>query len=66
MVELTNHKGVMLNSTEDWCKINMEENWFVLSKITWEIWKIFTGALESLEIETSMRFFYPKLENVWA
>ena len=44
---------------------NLKENRFVLSKMT-GIWEIFTRALESLEIGTSMGFFYPKLENVWA
>ena len=45
---------------------SLKENWFVLSKMTWGIWEIFTRALESLEIDTLMGFFYPKLENVWA
>ena len=45
---------------------NLKENWFVLSKITWAIWKIFARELESLEIGTLMGFFYQKLENIWA
>ena len=45
---------------------NLKENWFVLLKLTWGIWKIYTRELESLEILTSMGFFCPKLENVWA
>ena len=28
--------------------------------MTWRTWKMFTTALESLEIGTSMKFFYPK------
>ena len=40
----------------------MKENWFVLSKLTWEIWEIFTRALKSLKIWTLMGFFYPKLK----
>ena len=31
-------------------------------KITWEIWKIFTRAAESLKIGTLMEFFCPKLK----
>ena len=45
---------------------NLKENWFVLLKLTWGIWKIYTRELESLEILTLMGFFCPKLENVWA
>ena len=43
---------------------SLKENWFVLSKMTWGIWEIFTRALESFEIGTLMGFFYPNLENV--
>ena len=45
---------------------SLKENWFVLSKMTWGIWEISNRAIESLEIGTSMGFFYPNLENVWA
>ena len=31
-------------------------------QMTWGIWQIFTGALESLKIETLMRSFCPKLK----
>ena len=36
------------------------ENWLLHSKMTREIWKIFTRALESLKIGTLIGFFYPK------
>ena len=34
--------------------------WLLFSKKIWRIWEIFTRALESLNIWTLMRFFYPK------
>ena len=39
---------------------NLNENWLLLSKMTWEIWEIFTRALESLKIGTLMTSLYPK------
>ena len=41
---------------------NLKENWLLLSKMTWAIWEIFTRALESPKIGTSMGFFCPKLK----
>ena len=42
-------------------------NWRLLQNLkeSW-IWEILTRALESLETETLIGFFYPKLENLWA
>ena len=34
-----------------------KENWLVLPKITWEIWQLFTRALESLKIGTLVASF---------
>ena len=34
-----------------------QENWLVLPKITWEIWQLFTRALESLKIGTLVASF---------
>ena len=39
---------------------NLKKNWLVVRKMTWGIWQIFTRALESLKIGTSMGSFYPK------
>ena len=44
---------------------SLKENWFLLSKMVGRIWGIFTKAFKSIEIGTSMGFFYPKLENSW-
>ena len=36
---------------------NLKENWLVVWRITWRIWKIFNRALKSLNIGTMMGFF---------
>ena len=41
---------------------SLKENWFLLPKITWGIWQIFTSALESLKIGTFMVSFCSKLK----
>ena len=41
---------------------NLKKNLLVVWKITSEIWKIFTGAVESLKIGTLIGFFCPKLK----
>ena len=33
---------------------NLKKNWLVVWKMTWEIWQIFTRALESVKIEPLM------------
>ena len=44
-------------------KINKKsEGKRVLPNMTWEIWKIFARALETLKIGTLMGFFFPKLK----
>ena len=37
-----------------------EKNWLVIWKMTWEIWQIFTRALESVQIGTLIGCFCPK------
>ena len=39
---------------------HLKENWLVLLKMTWEIWQIFTRALENLKFVTLMGSFDPK------
>ena len=39
---------------------NLKKNWFVVWKMTWGIWKIFTRALESVKIGTLIISFNPK------
>ena len=51
------YRGVIFHDTEEWCR--KTERLLVL-KITWGIWQIFTRALESLKIGTSLGCFYPK------
>ena len=41
---------------------NLNENWLLLSKMSWGIWEIFTRALGSLKIGILMGFFCPKLK----
>ena len=38
---------------------NFKKNWLVIWKMTWGIWQIFTGALESVKIGTLMSSFCP-------
>ena len=38
----------------------LKKNWLLVWKMKWEIWQIFTRALKSVKIETSMGFFCPK------
>ena len=38
----------------------LKKNWLVVWKKTWEIWQIFTRALESVKIRTLMGSFCPK------
>ena len=47
---LTWHRGVIQN---------LKKNWLVVWKMTWEIWQIFTRALESVKIGTLMGSFCP-------
>ena len=39
---------------------NLKKNWFVVWKMTWRIWQIFTRALKSVKIESLMGSFCPK------
>ena len=39
---------------------NLNKNWFVVWKMTWGIWQIFTRALESVKIGNLMESFCPK------
>ena len=48
-----------LHDTEEICKC-LKNNWLVVWKKTWEIWQIFTTALESVKVETLMGSFCPK------
>ena len=36
---------------------NLKENWLLFSEMTWEIWEVFTRALESLKIGILMGIF---------
>ena len=39
---------------------NLKKNWLVVWKMTWEIWQIFTRALESVKISILMGSFCPE------
>ena len=53
-------KKVQCCLTWHWRMIkSLKENWIVVSKMTWRIWRIFTTALQSLKIGTFMGYFYP-------
>ena len=45
---------------------DLKRNWLVVSKLTWEIWKILTGALKSLKNVHFNMLFLNKVYNVWA
>ena len=39
---------------------NLKKNWFVVWKMTWEIWQIFIRTLQSVKIGIFMESFCPK------
>ena len=43
---------------------NLKKNWLVVWKMTWEIWHIFTWAIESVKIETLIGYFCPKYKSM--
>ena len=59
MFQLKKYIGVVFNGTQDWYK-DWRKTDSCFQKLTWKIWQIFTRALESLQIGTLMRSFYPK------
>ena len=61
MFELKKYRGVMFDYTQDWYKI-WRKTGLCFQKLTWGIWQIFTRALESLQIGTSMAYFCLKLK----
>ena len=63
MYELKIYRGVMCHDNEEWCK---KRNWLVSSKLTWEIWRILTRALENLKNVHFNRLLLTKAYNVWA
>ena len=63
MLQLTKYRRVMFYSTQDW-KINLKENWFVVSKMT-RIWWILIRALKSLTNLHFHWFLLCKVFNVW-
>ena len=45
---------------------NLKRNWLVSSKLTWEIWRILTWALENLKNLHFNGLLLNKVHNVWA
>ena len=45
---------------------NLKKNWFVVWKMTWGIWQIFTGALKIVKNWEFDEILLSKVENVWA
>ena len=41
------------------------KNWLVLSKMTWEIWQIFTRALDKSQSWDFDGILLSKVKNVW-
>ena len=66
MYELKVCRGVLCHDNEEWCKINLKGNWLVSSKLTWEIWRILTRALENLKNFHFNWILLNKVYNVWA
>ena len=59
IAELQKNRGVIFYDNEVLCKFWIKtDQWF--EKKTWEIWQIFTRALESVKIGTLMGSFCPK------
>ena len=44
---------------------NLKRNWLVSSKLTWEIWRILTQALENLENLHFNGLLLNKVYNIW-
>ena len=76
-----NFDGILLSKVENVCAWNLqrsyvswkwrmmqnlERNWLVVSKLTWEIWQDLTRALRSLKSLHFNRLFLTKVYNVWA
>ena len=61
MFHLKKYRGVMFDCTQEWHKV-WRKTGFHFQKLTWEIWPIFTKALESLQIETLMISFCLKFQ----
>ena len=57
--DLKKCRGVISHDSEEWCKI-WNKNWLGFWKTTWEIWQIFTRALEKVKIGALVESFYPK------
>ena len=53
------HKKVQW-SYLSWVKQNLKKNWLVFWKMTWEIWQMFTRALESFKIGILIGSFHSK------
>ena len=45
---------------------NLKRNWILVSKLTWETWRILAGALKSLKNLHINWCFLSKVYNVWA
>ena len=60
-----NLTGELCVDNEEWCK-NLNVNWLVISKLTWGIWRILTGALENLKNLHFNGLLLNKVYNVWA
>ena len=61
MFEWKKYRGVMLDCIQDWYKV-WRKTGLCFQKLRWGIWKIFTRALESLQIEALMSYFYLKFK----
>ena len=61
MFEWKKYRGVMLDCIQDWYKV-WRKTGLCFQKLTWGIWKIFTRALESLQIGALMSYFYLKFK----
>ena len=61
MFELKKYTGIMFNCIQDWYKV-WRKTGLSFQKLTWEIWQIFTRAIESLQIGTLMAYFCLKLK----
>ena len=62
MFERKKYRGVMLDCIQDWYKV-WRKTGLCFQKLTWGIWKIFTRALESLQIGALMSYFYLKFKR---
>ena len=65
--DIKKYRGVIFRDTKrHWLMQNLKKNYCLVWKMTWEIWQIFTRALESLKNLHFNGLLLKKVCNAWA